>query len=271
MMADDVNSDNGWQRFGEPDGTPVVLLHSSQSSRGQWRALINELIDIGKFDVLAIDLLGYGGAPLASTTEPFRFSAEVARVKQLVAARHWQSPVMLVGHSYGGALALKLALEEPFPVAAVAVFEPVSFHVLAIDDAARQEVIQVSEKMHGADAEVATRAFVDYWNQPGYFDALPPRVRGLMSQQAAKVALDFDALLLEPKVLGDYAKLRQPCLCLTGEFTRDSAKAVSAALLQVLPNAYHHEVPAGHMAPLTHPQLVNPYLIDFLQTHGLSD
>lgn len=173
-----------------------------------------------------------------------------------------------MGHSYGGALALKLARECPFATASVAVYEPVAFHVLAEPSDARHEILSVAEKMHDYSAIDATRAFVDYWNQNGYFDALPARIQQLMSQQATKVQMDFAALIGEPAQLDDYRQISVPCLLLTGRDSPQSAGAVIEALTQVLPNYQLEEVAGGHMAPLTDASLVNPHLLGFLKAQS---
>lgn len=160
---------------GSADKLTIVLLHSSQSNTGQWRALIQLLRD--DFYLIGIDLLGYGKAPAAqvSASEAFRFTDEVPRIVTAVEQLCPNQPVTLVGHSYGAAVALKLALEQLLPVRAMALFEPVAFHVLDAIDPARQEVEAIAAQMDQDDKHAATQAFVDYWNAPGYFDALPQK------------------------------------------------------------------------------------------------
>lgn len=246
----------------QPAAPVVVLLHSSQSASSQWRELIQQLA--GRYAIIAVDLLGYGQAPAAQQTACFRLANEVPRVEAALQALQVTEPVILVGHSYGAALALKLAADEQFPIAKLALYEPVAFHILPEDSPGMVEIREVSDAMHGKDAEVCTRTFVDYWNQPGYFDALPAKIQGLMVKQATKVALDFDALLNEPLTASNYQRISQPVLLMTGEFSRRSAKAVAKALAAVLPQRTLKQVAAGHMAPLTHPAEVNPLIIDFI-------
>ena len=241
----------------------VLLLHSSQSASSQWRLLMQTLAE--HFNILAIDLLGYGNAPKPEATAHFRLQQEVPRIQQAVETADISGPVIVIGHSYGGALALKMAADEAIAINKIALYEPVSFHVLPEDSPGMQEIRQISDAMHGKDDVVCTRTFVDYWNQPGYFDALPTKIQGLMVQQAKKVALDFDALLNETLSLDDYSQLQQPVLLLTGEYTRRSAKAVVRALGSVLSHLQLKEVAAGHMGPLTHPAEVNPLIIDFIE------
>lgn len=254
---------------GSADKPAIVLLHSSQSNTGQWRALIQLLRD--DFYLIGIDLLGYGKAPAAqvSASEAFRFTDEVPRIVTAVEQLCPNQPVTLVGHSYGAAVALKLALEQLLPVRAMALFEPVAFHVLDAIDPARQEVEAIAAQMDQDDKHAATQAFVDYWNAPGYFDALPAKVQQLMISQADKVAMDFAALMGEPHKLVDYRRVEVPVLLLTGSQTRASAKRVAEQLQQVLPQVDVRQLACGHMGPLTHAGLVNPLIVEFLERHAL--
>lgn len=255
----------GCYRYGNETGAKVLLLHSSQSNSGQWRELIQRLA--ADYDILAIDLLGYGKAPPASvkSRDAFRFSDEVPRIVDCVSAVWGDAPVLLVGHSYGGALALKLALEQLLVVTAVAVFEPVAFHILDANDPARAEIEKVATETDQADALLSTEIFVDYWNQPGYFRALPEKIQHAMAAQADKVSMDFAALMGEPHKLVEYRLLNRPVLLLTGSESRLSARSVAAQLQQVLPEVTLEHVACGHMGPLTHPQLVNPLLVAFIE------
>lgn len=254
----------GVYRFGTPEQPPLLLLHSSQSTSGQWRGLVQQIQD--DFDILAIDLLGYGKAPDANHIEPegFRFADEMPRILEAVEAVGWQQEVTLVGHSYGGALALKIALEQPFAVKALVAFEPVAFHVLEANEAARLEIENVATQMEQFEQWTATAAFVDYWNHPGFFESLPEGMQAVMLQQASKVTRDFAALMGEPHKLTDYRLVNVPVLLLQGKETQASARQVAQYLLSVLPHAQAKELACGHMGPVTHPHLVNPEIVQFL-------
>ncbi|RUO79589.1 alpha/beta fold hydrolase [Pseudidiomarina taiwanensis] len=248
---------------GDAAKPPVLLLHSSQSSAGQWRALVAELAK--SYAVLSVDLLGYGAAPaVTGTPESFRFEAEIPRILEALEKAQVRQPVTLIGHSYGGALALKLALEQPFAVARLVMFEPVAFHLLEATEAARQEIDQVAENMASLSQAEATAGFVDYWNFHGFFAALPSKMQGLMIAQGDKVNYDFSALMGEPYGLDDYRNIKVPSLLLRGEHTRQSAHAVADKLLSALPEVTAKTLPTGHMGPITHAAQVNQAILNFL-------
>ncbi|PYE32041.1 pimeloyl-ACP methyl ester carboxylesterase [Idiomarina fontislapidosi] len=246
---------------GEVKGT-CVLLHSSQSSNAQWKLLVQSLNS--EYNIVGIDLLGYGRAPQVESASHFRLQQEIDRIEDVLVPILGDQPLTLIGHSYGGAVALKMAQQKHVNVERVVVYEPVSFHVLEEDCPGMQEIRQVSDAMHGKDEVECTRTFIDYWNQPGYFDALPTRVQQAMVAQSAKVALDFDALLNDELNLDDYQQVDAPVLIIQGEYTRRSARAVVKALSTALQSVTVKRVQAGHMGPLTHPAEVNPLILDFI-------
>jgi pimeloyl-ACP methyl ester carboxylesterase len=249
------------------DNRPVVvLLHSSLSSRKQWSALIQA--HEANFRFIALDLLGYGQSafPADAAARGFTLAHETDAV---MAALDQQLPngqsFHLIGHSYGGCTALRLARLMRPRVLSLAVFEPVAFHLLAEDDAARSEIEQFAGAIAAADAaDDATRLFIDYWNRPGVFDTLPDNQRQRFMDQIEKVKLDFVALLGEASTLEDMAQLDMPALVMSGLSGPGSTRRVAEQLAAALPNASYRQTKGGHMAPITDAVAVNEVLLDFL-------
>src|SRR5262250_2626520 len=86
-------------------GEPVVLLHSSGSSAAQWRGLAERLS--GRYRVIAPDLYGYGGTAHWPGRAPFHLECEAEIVFALLGRVTERAHI--VGHSYGGAVALHVA------------------------------------------------------------------------------------------------------------------------------------------------------------------
>jgi len=62
-----------------------------------------------------------------------------------------------------------------------------------------------------------------------------------------------------------FAQINVPTLLLTGTHSKASALAVARLLAKVLVRVRRQEVEgAGHMAPVTHPELINPFIESFL-------
>lgn len=240
------------------------------SSKAQWKRLIQTLEPACL--TLAIDLYGYGEASMPASAEDFSLADEVERVRMLIEQRFGHdTPFHLIGHSYGGATALRLASEMPQRIASLAVFEPVAFYLLDADDPARQEVEAVVRGIDQSmphDRHAATRTFIDYWSGAGTFDAMPGNLQTMLTSQIDKVRLDFQALMSEPLRLPDLSVLAMPLSLLRGRQSPLSSRRIVELLSVALPQAECVDCGGGHMAPITHAEQVNAALLRFLAEQG---
>lgn len=97
-----------YREFGGGDAV-VILLHCSASSGAQWRSLSERLG--GDHRTVAIDLYGYGKCDDWSGNGPLSLADEAAAVVAVMS--HYEGRVHLVGHSSGGAVALRVATQQP--------------------------------------------------------------------------------------------------------------------------------------------------------------
>ena len=240
----------------------IVLLHCSGSSGAQWRSLATRVG--GRYRVVAPDLIGYGAAPGWSGRGPFSLAAEAAAVRSLIG--RLDEPVHLVGHSYGGAVALHIARTRPELLKSLTLIEPSAFHLLrdgdATDAAALREITAVAALARAAlavgDYTGGFGRFVDYWSGPGSWAEMPPEKRAQFAPQLAKVVLDFHALLNESAGLEDVCDIALPTLLVQGGCTTLPSRCVCARLRTALPNAAFRVVQgASHMLPITHRDQVN--------------
>jgi len=240
-------------------GPTVVLFHSSGSSGRQWDGLMTALHS--RFRLHAVDLYGHGSTPAWMGAQRMRLEDDLALVQPLLASA---TPVHLVGHSYGGALALKLAALMPECIASVAVYEPVLFRLL-LDyqprDRATTEVLIAAQSIRnwfelGHSARAAQR-FVDFWSDDGVWASLPPVPQQLIASRIGSVIGHFNALFSDSLMRADLSRLAMPILCMTGAQTRPAPRRIGELLRYALPRATHeHVANAGHMGPVTRGQAV---------------
>jgi len=248
------------------EGPAVVLLHSSMSSKGQWKRLVRRLRD--RYRTMSIDLAGYGTAPMPPCPDEFTLAEEAGRVEAMLLARLGGRPYHLVGHSYGGAVALRLAWTSPHRVSSLTLFEPVSFHLLPPRDPALAEVDAVAADVARGVADGsfidATRRFIDFWNGRGEFARLDPRLQDALARLLPKTMLDFQAIARETAGPSKLEGLRFPTALIGGRQSPHCVHAVLQALARAMPRAGPAWVRGGHMAPLTAPALVDPLIEAFL-------
>jgi len=246
----------------------VVLLHSSGASSRQWAPLAGQLGT--RYDVRALDVHGHGKQPAWHGRAPLTLADEAALVEPILREGH---RVHLVGHSYGAAVALKVAALHPDAVASVAVYEPVLFRWLfdapSGSDAAR-EVLAVADTMRKylqrGDAYRAAAPFLNYWAGAGAWEAMPMERRDAFAARMRSVLGQFHALFGETLLATDLARIPAPLLVLSGGATVASTRCIASVLEAALPDAAHEVLAGmGHMAPITQPEAFNRRVLGFLE------
>ena len=255
-------------------GPPIVLLHCSMSSKGQWRELIESLRD--RYRLIAIDLLGYGDSAMPSSCENYSLRDEVRLVESAL-ARELQpgERFHLIGHSYGGMVALQLAQTLPHRLRSLSLFEPISFNLLPARDPDMVMIEAAWHQIEGrwivGDAHGAARSFVDYWSGAGAFAELRASRQELLASQVPKLLLEFRAVADEPRNVSAYRQIAVPTCLVAGFDSPEPAQRLMSMFAELLPHASCFEVPAGHMAPITHPELVNPIFEEFVRAVDASE
>lgn len=239
----------------------VVALHCSGGTAGQWRTLAGRLE--GQYDFFAPSLYGAPGGPVWGGERRFSLTEDARTVLSAI-DRH-EGPVHLVGHSYGGAVALHAALLRPGRVASVALYEPSAFHLLRCFGAqgrnAYDEIDAIASVMRERFASGAWReaaaCFVEYWNGSGAWDMMRPELQAQLVRYLPKAQLDFHALLNEAAAIDDYSRFLFPVRLLCGERSPFPTRLIVERLAAGFPNVDLVTMGgAGHMGPLTHPDLV---------------
>ena len=236
---------------------PVIALHCSGASGGQWRKLAAALGS--RYEVIAPSLIGCGDSGAWSGEHGFTLADEARGIVELVDAL--SEPVHLIGHSYGGGVALNVAAARPGAVASLALYEPSAFHLLKqFGPRARRELAEIETIAAVMRAGVvsgayqsAAAAFVDYWNGEGAWEALRPDVRNGLVRWLPKAPLDFRALLEDDTPIASYRRITGPVSILCGEHALPPSRLIAEELAVALPNSTLEIVPgAGHMGPVTH-------------------
>src|SRR4029079_6311685 len=129
-------------------------------------------------------------------------------------------PAHIVGHSYGGAVALQFASRHPRYLKSLTLIEPASFHLLCdgdgIDEQAFREISEtgatVVNALNCGDYQGGMRRCVESWSGEGAWDALPASQRLALAARINKVTLDFWATINDPMRRDDLASLEMPPL-----------------------------------------------------------
>ena len=254
-------------------GPTVLCLHSNASSSGQWRSLMELLAP--RFRVLAPDQLGAGRSPPwppGKGSGDGRLDDEVALLAPVL--DRMPGRFHLVGHSYGGALAMRLALSQPGRVLSLVMFEPTLFALLEQQQPGGAAAAGIARAAGAAaqavalgDLDSAGRVFIDYWMGDGTWQAMPAERRSTTADAMRPIGTWAQALFAETATLNDIARLPMPVMLMGGSRSQASAREVLRLLRQALPQARAVTLPdVGHMGPVTHAEAVNREIEAFLLT-----
>jgi pimeloyl-ACP methyl ester carboxylesterase len=219
-----------------------------------------------RFHVIAADLYGYGRSPAWPEDRPMWIDDQVTLLEPLF--ERAGERFHLVGHSYGGAIALKAALKYGPRVRSLVLYEPVLFALLmreAPESEAAREIRAVRDDVLGLEPAAAAERFIDYWMGRGNWAATPEARRPVLLQAMRAVRPEWHSAFHEPTPLEAFRAIAVPILLMTGSASTAAARAVAAILEKSLTRVTVAELPgAGHMAPVTAPQRVNPFIERFL-------
>src|SRR5687768_6528429 len=241
-------------------GPGVVCVHANASSSSQWRGLMELLAP--RFHVLAPDSYGAGKSPpksMATLRDEAEFLAPVLEKAG--------DPFALVGHSYGGGVAMVAAVMQPKRVRALALYEPTLFVLAPPNDVAgiRDAAGRAAEAVEAGDLDRAAQVFIDFWMGGKTWQHMPEARKAPILSSIVHVRAWENALFREPTPLADFAALEIPVLLMVGKKSPLSSRAVTAVLRGALRDVKVVEFDAlGHMGPLTHPEVVNRAIAEFL-------
>ena len=263
-------------------GPVVLLLPGSAGGIRQWRSLIESAQ--GRYRFLAVNLFGYG----RTSRWPDRQAQTLADQASLALAavnlpELSAAPVTVIGHSFGGAVAIQLALMLGRRLRGLVMFEPASFHLLGggadVRGLAEGRLLRDQVKRFGASGqwEHVARVLTEYWGDDDAWAELPQGRREALAVALAPNFFEWDCLYptgdgppppaYSLEQVGDAAV---PVMLMTSSRARPAVGAIHDLLRRAYPQwTFATVLRGGHMAPITHPDVVNPLLLDFLD--GLPD
>lgn len=228
----------------------VVMLHSHGLDGGQWRKLSGDLVERG-YRVLAPDLTGQGKSEPWPEPKPFAFGTDVERIAEL-------KPDHVIGHSYGGLVALHVAREVP--VRSLALFDPVAFSVLGDADRDARAILDALD-FTWDQPERWLRTFVEFWSGAGAWDAMREPARAEFRRVGWVIREGVRSLMADHTPLSAF-QLDVPALVMTGEHSPLPARRVVERLAHAMPRARHVVVPGvGHLGPVTQARDVNTHIV----------
>jgi magnesium chelatase accessory protein len=257
------------------EGPVLLLLHGTGAATHSWRDMLHPLAQ--QFRVIAPDLPGHGftkGRPPNGLTMP-----GIARAIAGLLAELQADPVLIVGHSAGAAIAIRLAIDGlvrpggivgiapallPFPGIAQHLF-PTMAKLLFVNPFAPHIFASVARGPGAVERFLArsTGSTLDATGVAAY-----AQLFGTSAHCAGAIGMmaDWDLVPLKR----DLPKLTVPMLVLHGE--KDAAIPVSGALdsVALIPGCELEVLPdLGHLAHEEAPGLVIARIMRFSASHAI--
>jgi len=245
-------------------GDVVLMVHGFGASHNSWAALRPGLEK--KFRVITVDLPGHGYSD--KYEGDYSIKAVAAKLWRVLDIKGIKSRVHVIGHSWGTAVSLNLAMQQPERVRSVTLMASFAYEKQVppflvwarapgmgeflfsmiwperLDDRLAYSFYD-AEKF--ATPEVADRAKA-IMKHEGY----------LASSLAAARGIDFSDM--EPR----YPELEVPVLIISGREDRVTRLEAARQLNADLPDSRHKIIPlCGHMIPVEHPKKVLRHLRRF--------
>jgi pimeloyl-ACP methyl ester carboxylesterase len=258
-----------WVEDEVPGGATVIALPCSGAGGAMWLVLRAALGDA--FRLLTPEFYGAASGPVWPGTRAFTLEDEAAPIVELIDAA--DGAVHLVGHSYGAAVALQVALARPERVAGLTLYEPAAFQLLQPSDGIEYAEItwlarDVEVSLARGDVRGAMQRFVNYWGGAGAWDRLTAEAQCALMRWAPKASLDFRALLGRPARASRYGELDMPCRIISGDRSPEPVREIAGILCELMPRCELKKLAgAGHMAPFTHGAEVAALIAEHVGSH----
>lgn len=236
-------------------GSPIVFIHGSFASTSTWKKMIATLSR--EHLCITIKLPGHCGTP-----DPDDFTAPSLetefQVIEHVISQLTDEPVHLVGHSFGGVVALALAMKGSVELRHLTLFEPVATAVLAESgegEAALALNKFVSDYRDAVTSNIpyACRKVIDFWGGEGSFDSMPEALRDGMVPFTANNIRHWDLCQSTVRPMSDYQSLAVPTTVVCGGNSNPIAQTIAKQLHAHIPNSSLISIEtASHFMVTTH-------------------
>jgi pyruvate dehydrogenase E2 component (dihydrolipoamide acetyltransferase) len=235
---------------GAGDAPPLVFLHGLGGSQSTWQVVLGDLVE--QHRIAAIDLPGHGASDRSAGAD-YSIAGIATAVAEAIGKLGLSKPI-LVGHSLGGAVALRIATEQP----------KLARGVVAIDSAGLGDEIgsELTDLMAGAAGPDTARGLLQLFyrdqklvNERGVAEmAYMQQADGAWTAQQAVATAAFASGRQLEAVRLDPASVTVPVLLIWGEHDRVIPTQHAIDALAQFPDASLAIVPnVGHV-----PQVENP-------------
>ena len=220
---------------------PMVFIHGSFANAKSWRRIVDFIKNTNT--CVTVDLPGHGGQQDPNDFDNPSLHPEFDTISSNITDHpECEKGIHLIGHSYGGVVALAAAMNLDIPVKKLTLFEPVDVRVLPVfaQTTAYEEVVQFVEEYRLAvknNEKHACSRVIDFWGGPGSYAAIPKFIQDTMEPMTPNNIRHWDICKSEAPVLEDYQKINFPVHLVHGSCSNPIAKLISISLNENIPKS----------------------------------
>ena len=253
-------------------GAPVVFVHGAFSDHRAWEGQREAVAR--QYRYIALTQRYFGTLPWPDRGENYSLATHADDLAVFIRELR-TGPVHVVGWSYGGAIALALAVQHPELVKSLFLHEPAGLAGFVTDpadakaagDDRREIVTPAASASKAGETATAVRLFFDGVNgQPGIFETLPSGPQAMFLDNARTIPLQFAAPPPPAISCADLGQIKVPVAVSKGELTRPSYRILADTASRCIPGSRLVVIPGGrHAAPALTPAAFNEALLSFLR------
>jgi pimeloyl-ACP methyl ester carboxylesterase len=252
------------------DGEPVLLVHGSHIADAFFPLMDQPVL--ARYRLIRYHRRGFAG----STKHDGPFGIERQAADALALLRHiGVERAHIVGHSYGGAIALQLALDAPDVVSSLVLLEPALTKVPSGAAFGKEVIAPTMKRYHAGDPDGAVDAFLRRVAGPNWRDDMARMVPGSPQQaeRDARTFFEVEVPALEQWELGAKVKrISQPVLYVLAGDSHPMFTEGRDLVRSWFPESEDQVVQGvTHALQMQKPEPVAAVVGDFLRRHPIED
>ncbi|MEK7161620.1 MAG: alpha/beta hydrolase [Patescibacteria group bacterium] len=226
----------------------VIFLHGWRSQKEVWSGVVSRIND-ERLRIYSLDLPGFGGSSVPKEAWTVGGYAEI--VKGFIEKLELKN-VVIVGHSFGGRVGIKLAAKYPSVISKLVLVDAAGF----VNQTAKKSAISIM-------AKIAKPFF-----KPKFMQGLKQRIYKTIGAEDYLATPELQKTfvnVVNEDLTEDLKKINCPTLIIFGENDNETPVEFGEKMHSLISNSRFEILPdAGHFSFLDKPEEFAKVLIDFI-------